>query len=452
MTSGKLKPGYMAAPTPLPALKSTPRQEVKGLIARLDGALVFVGVLMLLEIMKFLISGNGEAEDLTGAGNPLARAAWYPLYLALAAALCARIGALLKSAAAAWPIFALIALTAASVFWSVAPDVTARRAVAVVFTVLFGVYLALRGDRLGTLRLAGAAIVTAAGINLLVVLALPSAGVDQVLHAGAWKGVTVEKNALGGDMARAGLVLLALAALDRKARWIWLAGLALAALLVIGSTSRTALLALAAPIGLYLLYLAGKCSALTALGVFYIATIAGGAAGAFILFLPETAAGLIGKDLTLTGRTDIWELALAKILEAPWTGYGLGAFWVEPYGPSYALRSQLEWSVPSAHNTWLETGLALGIPGMVLLALAAGLPLIRSGLSILGGAAPFLFLGLVQLALFSLSESAVLWHPNTFSCALFGFYAAAAMQAQTQRRAAAPATLARPKLRAAAAA
>jgi exopolysaccharide production protein ExoQ len=429
---------------PIP-LQSAPRPQVRGIARLFDQAVVFAGVLMLLEIIKFAITGNGEPEDLAGAGNPLARAAWYPLYLGILVVLAARIGALARAAVAAWPVFALLALTAASVAWSVAPEVTARRAVAVGFTVLFGVFLALRDDRLGTLRLVGAAILTGAALNLLVIFALPGVGVDHDLHAGAWKGVTVEKNALGGDMARAALVMLALCGLDRARRGIWLAGLAVTVLLVLGSASRTALLALLVPGALYGLYLIGRRSAVTALGVFYMATVGAVAAGAFILLAPDTAAGLIGKDLTLTGRTDIWELALAQIKAAPWTGYGFGAFWADPYGPSYAITSRLEWAVPSAHNTWLETGLALGIPGMALLAVAVGWPLLKSMLAVLGGAAPFAGLGLVQLLLFSLSESAIFWQPNALSCALFGFYAAAALQAKASV-AAPPAPAPRPKL------
>ncbi len=36
-------------------------------------------------------------------------------------------------------------------------------------------------------------------------------------------------------------------------------------------------------------------------------------------------------------------------------------------------------------------------------------------------------LGLLQLSMFSMSESLIFWHPNAFSCTLFTFYAAAAL-------------------------
>src|SRR5262249_26473449 len=33
------------------------------------------------------------------------------------------------------------------------------------------------------------------------------------------------------------------------------------------------------------------------------------------------------SDPTFTGRTDIWQFAIDKILERPWLGHGFGAFW-----------------------------------------------------------------------------------------------------------------------------
>ncbi|MBA3067340.1 MAG: O-antigen ligase family protein [Hyphomonas sp.] len=421
--------------SPLPSLTETdPVPLLRGTLQAADRALIFAGMLLLLEVAKFLTVGNTEAVDLTGAGNPVARALWYPLYFGLILALGARISALLRVLVPAWPIFALLGVTAASQIWSVAPEVTSRRVVAVTFTALFGIYLALREDRLDTLRTAGAAMLAAALFNLGTVMVRPGVGIDHVDHIGAWKGIMVEKNALGGEMARAGLVLAWLAHADRRWRTLWMAGFAVAVLLVLGSTSRTALLALALPMAAFALYLLGRRSPVAALGVFYLAVTAAGAAALYVWLAPEQAVGLIGKDLTFTGRTGIWDACMTKILEVPWTGYGFGAFWVEPYGPSYDVRVQVEWIVPSAHNSWIETGLALGFPGMVLLGVLVVLALARSGLAVLGGATPWIFLGLMQLTLFSMSESLIFWHPNTFSCTLFAFYATLALMPAARRQ------------------
>ncbi|MBI1398951.1 hypothetical protein [Hyphomonas sp.] len=53
--------------------------------------------------------------------------------------------------------------------------------------------------------------------------------------------------------------------------------------------------------------------------------------------------------------------------------------------------------------------------------------LVRIGLPLPGGATPWACLGLLQLSMFSMSESLIFWHPNAFSCTLFTFYATAAL-------------------------
>ena len=35
----------------------------------------------------------------------------------------------------------------------------------------------------------------------------------------------------------------------------------------------------------------------------------------------------VGKDATLTGRTDLWNVAITMIARRPWLGYGYGGFW-----------------------------------------------------------------------------------------------------------------------------
>ena len=116
-----------------------------------------------------------RAGDHAGTGISPWRLARPVLGFGLIVALGARIRPLLRVTWPAWAIFALLVLTLASQTWSVAPDISARRAVAVTFTVMFGVYLALREDRLDTLRAAGGAMFVAALFNLGAVLALPGA-------------------------------------------------------------------------------------------------------------------------------------------------------------------------------------------------------------------------------------------------------------------------------------
>jgi len=87
-----------------------------------------------------------------------------------------------------------------------------------------------------------------------------------------------------------------------------------------------------------------------------------------ILF-PQIAAisGALPLDTSFTGRTDIWTFAIPKAGETPIFGHGLGAFW-----NTAALRFGGEdttiWagSAAHAHNGYLDTVLAMGLPGLAI--------------------------------------------------------------------------------------
>jgi len=123
----------------------------------------------------------------------------------------------------------------------------------------------------------------------------------------------------------------------------------------------------------------------------------------------------LGKDPSLTGRTEIWDSLMRKVADRPWTGYGYGAFWgrIGESVPADWVRKETGWIVPSAHNGWIDLLVQLGWPGAVLVgglmtltALIAVLRSMRSGLSegwwSLGFLAAFLVL--------SLSESILMAH------------------------------------------
>ena len=75
----------------------------------------------------------------------------------------------------------------------------------------------------------------------------------------------------------------------------------------------------------------------------------------------------IGRDPTLTGRTELWALSLIWIREKPILGSGLEAFWGSYYGPAADFRIASGWlEAPHAHNAYLNLWLDLGLIGVVL--------------------------------------------------------------------------------------
>jgi exopolysaccharide production protein ExoQ len=64
----------------------------------------------------------------------------------------------------------------------------------------------------------------------------------------------------------------------------------------------------------------------------------------------------LGRDSTLTGRTEVWAAVLPAMKRQPLLGYGFGSFWTD------ARRQQYD--IPTAHNGYLDILLELGGMGL----------------------------------------------------------------------------------------
>lgn len=91
----------------------------------------------------------------------------------------------------------------------------------------------------------------------------------------------------------------------------------------------------------------------------------------FLAFANDTMAN---PELTLTGRTEIWERALFAIQDFPLTGMGMNLFRtiVPVLYPFFALSNDID--IAHAHNQFLQAAVDLGLPGLIAyLALWLGL-------------------------------------------------------------------------------
>ena len=78
--------------------------------------------------------------------------------------------------------------------------------------------------------------------------------------------------------------------------------------------------------------------------------------------------GAIGEDSTFTGRADIWPAVWRRIENALWLGHGYDAFWQKGNDDVFWLWYETNFEVYNSHNGWLESWLAIGIMGPILLA------------------------------------------------------------------------------------
>lgn len=344
-------------------------------------------------------------------GGEALRLIWPPVYLVALVLIALNPALVMRVMMRSWPLVLLGALTLISAVWSIDPGTTMRRGLGVVMTLAFGLWLAARYSWPDLIRLVALMFAILATGSAIAGALFPGFGIMGEVHIGAWKGLWWQKNTLGAMMAWASLSFIAagFAARDARERRIWFGLVLLSATLVLLSTSRTALLALAiCTLGPLAITLTRRGFGFAALAIF------GGICGVFsilgvILVGPGVILEALGRDATLTGRTDIWAGLIEAVAARPWTGYGYGVFWTLDDGPVYWVRQATAWDVPTAHNAWLETALAIGLPGVALALFVVGAGLFRSVGRLFAGvetywALPFLvaWLGI------SLSESNLL--------------------------------------------
>jgi len=350
--------------TAVPASAVEGRSEVRSWPRRLA---VVSAVFMVLTFTQFwqtpLVGPDGDPEAST-----LIRSLFFPAYGVAAVLLLGRPRAAAATAIRSPLIWLLLGLVFASIAWSIDPQTTLRRSIALLFTTFAGLVLASRFDWSDMVEvLAGAFAVVVICCYLLGLLA-PSYGRMSDLFPGAWRGVYAEKNALGDTMTMAFITFCATAALNRKRRWLWIGFAAAAAGLVLLSTSKTSLVTLVIGLAcLAFVWLVRRGPAVS------IAAVFAGVTGLMLLglgmvFDSGAVFDLLGKDPTLTGRTVIWSSVLRIIRARPWTGYGYASIWTDEsrWGPLAWIVKWSHFRPHHAHNSWLETWLSLGYPGLVL--------------------------------------------------------------------------------------
>ncbi len=81
---------------------------------------------------------------------------------------------------------------------------------------------------------------------------------------------------------------------------------------------------------------------------------------------PDAILVLIGKDPSLTGRTEIWAFVINDIWQRPILGWGYFAFWSPFNLAAVEISDSVHWMVPQAHNGLLEMLLSIGLVGTSL--------------------------------------------------------------------------------------
>jgi exopolysaccharide production protein ExoQ len=262
----------------------------------------------------------------------------------------------------------MVALPFVSVFWSVGPSTTLRRAVGLLFSMLLAYVLAMRFTPRQLLLLVFATFGTCIVLSVAILAASPHLA---RMPDGAIRGIFIHKNSLGWYASMmilvATMVLIdGTLGLRRTAFTLLIAG----GVCLVGSGSMTAIIATA--------------SAYCLIGFYSVLQrIRGISRIVFILFFVQMSVGILillheflvpflealGKDATLTGRVPLWELVDDQIADHLLLGFGYQAFWTESNPEAWIIWGKIQWMAPHAHNGFRDTMLNFGISGMTLFVL-----------------------------------------------------------------------------------
>lgn len=362
--------------------KSTPLR-IRSRLWRSDGRGALLPTILLVVQIVIMVVPQGFNYDITAAmpteGDAISRFTWLFLLgggMYLAIRHMARVRALLRVINPFLLGFMLLATL--SVAWSADPGVTVRRLIRMYTIVLVCIGFAISGwnpRRFQSLMR-----------MLLGMVLVPSAifcytNPDIAIHhteghaelMNAWHGFTVGKNILG-SLASLSTILWLHALLSKQVPpFVALFGAAFSAWLLVMSKSSTSLMAtvfavafmlilLQSPGSLrrYMPYLVGAFATLVlvyALAVLHIVP------GMDAVLVPITL--ITGKDLTFSGRTDIWYVLGQHIKLYPWLGTGYGAYWVglDPTSDSYLMVQMLYYYPTEGHNGYLDVVNDLGYVG-----------------------------------------------------------------------------------------
>ncbi len=341
-----------------------------------------LGVLVLSgAFFALLLRGDVAGGVIWAEGDPELRYPRLTLYAITAVLLLIRAPLLASHLARSWPVLLVPGLAILSAAWSDDPGVTLRRSMALLGTTAFGLYLAARFSIRQILLFFAWSLGICAVSSIIFALMLPEFGLMHGFHEGAWRGVFIHKNLLAYNMAWAAAIFAILALHERRHRLVLLGGMTLATLLIVVSQSVGGLvLLLSLPPILVLASIATRpgSSILSLSAVALAATIAIGVVAAIQI---ESLVESLGREQTLTGRMDVWDIGWSMIQDRFWKGYGYGVFWI---GSSYGLSvfESLGWYPSDSHNGWLELWLNLGLLGVVTMAacfFAALLAAVRRG-------------------------------------------------------------------------
>ncbi|MBW4675452.1 MAG: O-antigen ligase family protein [Desmonostoc geniculatum HA4340-LM1] len=319
-------------------------------------------------VITLVLSGGALQQDHVEYDNSLTRIAYLIIYAITLLLLVLRwkktISILIKGFLF-YPIFILAAI---SIIWSADASATLKSSFSLISSSLFGMYFASRYSLKQQLQLVAWTFGIIIILSIIFAIVLPQYGIQADPGSSKWRGVFTHKNGLGARMVTSSIVFFILGYQNRghRQRWLLWLGFSFSILLLLLSSSTSSLIILLIMIVLFFAFQVSRWSYQLMVPTLIIMTTI---SQILYFWLSNSADALltgIGKDPTLTGRTDLWPLVMDMIWKRPWLGYGFGAFWQGWDGESAYIWLNSGWLPSHAHSGYLTICLDLGFLGLGL--------------------------------------------------------------------------------------
>jgi exopolysaccharide production protein ExoQ len=259
-------------------------------------------------------------------------------------------------------VLAFVAWGLLTVLWSEDPMLSLRRTLGLACTVALGFFLGMRFELKELMRIMAWALAIAVVASLAAIVLIPSFAIQYNL-GGAVRGVFVQKNTMARVIGVAVMVFTFLLLESRRHRLLYLVPLFLSVALIVLSKSVTAIIVTFLAISL-LAFLKLRLRPTQSVALVAFVSLLGLGATLFVVGNTDSIFAFMGKDASLTGRTDLWRESTAAVLRRPLLGAGWDVFWMG--ADADAIRSAVHWQTPHSHNAFLDLALNTGLIGLAI--------------------------------------------------------------------------------------
>jgi O-antigen ligase len=307
-----------------------------------------------------------DFQDAAGyaAGSPIFKVVWGLVYIITTLRLIARRDEVAILCRANKALISIVVLALTSVVWSTDSSVTLHLAATLLFTTLVALDLSMSYSIKRQLELLCVALTVIVTLSVIVEVFLPGIIPGSIGEGKAWHGVFPFKNNFGRVIC---LTVVACFALLGRSKFlqglVFVSGITLSALSKsAGSIGYTVLLV--GSVFLWPLLKWRPKPRAFAIVVLSIATLCA------VYYVSQNFTQVLARadrDPHMTGRVDLWQLAIAYIPAKPLLGYGYAAFWTYDSQPARRIREAVHWDeAPHAHNAYIDLVLSLGALGIVI--------------------------------------------------------------------------------------